>query len=306
MSLAPIVLFAFNRPEHTRRCLESLRANPLASASELFIHVDGPKPGAAPALVEKNAAVKRVIREQPWCGRVHFIEPEVNRTMPVAMVDNVTQLVNRFGRIIVLEDDLVLAPGFLQFMNEGLDLYADCPQVWGVEGYLYPIPPLATDTCFLGFTSTWGWATWARAWAGFNPSAEGLLAQIPPAERRRFNLGNSYDYHGLLVKCTTGSWKYWDVRWYASVFARQGLCLYPRQSMVRNIGHDNSGMHCLPDEDFQSQLILDAVRVTRQPIVEDRTARRRIIRYLWQKRGLDLIARIKRRLTGRSVRPAGV
>lgn len=305
MRLAPIVLFAFNRPEHTRWCLESLRQNPLAAESELFIHVDGPKPGAAASVRDKNLAVKRVIREQPWCGRVTYIEPEQNRTMPVAMVATVTELVNRYGRIIVLEDDLVVARGFLKYINEGLELYADRNEVWGVEGYLYPIKHIETDTLFLRFTSTWGWGTWARAWNGFIPSAETLLSQISPTEISQFNIGNSYDFHGMLVKCTTGSWKYWDVRWYASVFVNRGFCLYPRQSMVRNIGHDNSGMHCLADDIYQFQEILDEVRVTEQAVEENVLARKKVIRFLRQKRLLNLLARIKRVLSWRAPNPAG-
>jgi hypothetical protein len=293
VSLAPIVLFVYARPEHTRQCLESLMANDLAAESELFIHADGPKKDAPGQILEKIAAVREVIRARPWCGRVHFIEPAENRTMPVALVETVTRIVNQFGKIIVLEDDLVVSKGFLKYMNDGLELYADRKEVFGVEGYLYPIRKRCPETFFLPFTATWGWGTWARAWSYFNPSAEALLSMISKGERYRFNLNNSYDIHGMLVKCTTGSWKYWDVRWYASVFVHKGMCLYPKKSLVRNIGHDNSGMHCLQDDGYLYQEIADGVQVAVQEIEENAGVRRSVIRFFWKKRFLNLMVRIK-------------
>lgn len=259
-------------------------ANDLAADSELFIHVDGPKVSASEEVRAKNAAVKALIRQKQWCGKVHFIEPAENRTMPVALVDTVTKLVRNFGKIIVLEDDLVISRGFLRYMNEALELYADREEVMTVEGYLYPVGEIATETFFLRFVSSWGWGTWARAWNRFNPSAESLLEQIPRHRRRAFNLGNSYDFFAMLNKCATGTWKYWDIRWYASVFVSGGLCLYPRKSMVRNIGHDSSGMHCAQDEMYLTQEIEEEVRVVVQDRVENRGVRNRVIMFLWSKR----------------------
>ena len=167
-----------------------------------------------------------------------------------------------------------------------------------VEGYLYPVRQCPTETCFLGFTSTWGWGTWARAWNQFNPSAEALLEIIPKSKKWEFNIGNSYDFYGMLMKCVTGSWKFWDVRWYASVYVKRGMCLYPKKSLVRNIGNDTSGMHCLADAIFQLQEIGEGAEVVKQIVREDKTVRRRVAWFLWCQRMKNFRRRIISRLAG--------
>jgi GT2 family glycosyltransferase len=133
--LAPIALFTYNRPAHTRRTLETLAANPLARDSQLVAFSDGPRTGDE----GKVAEVRAVLRERAWCGEVRIAESPVNRGLAASIISGVTELLREHDRLIVLEDDLALSPGFLAYMNAGLERYAGDERVMSVAGYLPPL-----------------------------------------------------------------------------------------------------------------------------------------------------------------------
>src|SRR5882762_4319469 len=166
-TLAPIVFFAYNRPDHTRQVLESLSRNKLADESLLFIFIDGPKPTATEVDKAANEEVKKIVREKKWCKEVHITETKVNKGLIKAIVGGVTEIVNQFGKVIVMEDDLLLSPGFLKYMNDALTIYEDDPKVMHITAYSRPdidTSELKESTYFFYVTTTWGWATWKRAW----------------------------------------------------------------------------------------------------------------------------------------------
>jgi len=241
--VAPIALFVYNRPEHTRRTLDHLARNHLAGESHLHVFSDGPRTGADVAAVE---AVRRIIRAETRFASVTVREQFANRGLAASIVEGVTDLVARFGRVIVLEDDLLTAPAFLAFMNDALDRYAGNAAVMQISGYLAPIAAAHPERAgFLPLTSSWGWATWKRAWDRFDPSGSGhvRLAQ-EPALRQAFDAAGAYNYSGMLRDSLEGRNTSWAIRWYLSVFLEEGLVLYPGRSLVRNIGFDGSGVHC--------------------------------------------------------------
>lgn len=241
--VAPIALFVYNRPEHTRRTLDHLARNPLARVSRLHVFSDGPRIGEDDAAVE---AVRRIIWGETRFASVTVREQPANRGLAASVVEGVTDLVARYGRVIVLEDDLLTAPAFLGFVNDALDRYAAHAAVMQISGYLAPIKVQHPERAsFLPLVSSWGWATWKRAWDRFDPSGSGhvRLAQ-EPALRQAFDVGGAYDYSGMLRDSLEGRNTSWAVRWYLSVFLEEGLVLYPGRSLVRNIGFDGSGVHC--------------------------------------------------------------
>ena len=243
MTRAPIALFAYNRPEHTRQAVEALRRNRLASSSELHVFSDGPRtPEAAPRVRE----VRSYLRTIDGFASVKLHEREQNFGLAASVIDGVTRLCGVAGRVIVVEDDLLVAPGFLSYMNAALDRYGDEARVMQVSGYMFPVDMgAATDSFFLPFTTSWGWATWARAWAAFDPLMRGLEAlSRQRALKDAFNLGGAYDYYGMLRRQQRGEVDSWAIRWYFSVFMRNGLTLYPARTLVQNIGFDGSGTHC--------------------------------------------------------------
>lgn len=239
---APIAFFAFRRPSHTRRALESLSRCTLSNQSHLFIFCDGPRNTADDEVVRETRAVAR---EKKWCRTVEIIEHKANQGLARSIQDGVTQLCRQFGSVIVLEDDLILAQNFLEFMNQGLERYRNEEHVMQVTGYMYPVEIKEPgDAFFISHASCWGWGTWLRAWEKFESSAvlyERLLADSNL--RRRFNMDGSYPYFELLERQRSGRANSWGILWYQTIFLNEGLVLMPKKSLVQNIGSDGSGTH---------------------------------------------------------------
>lgn len=240
--LAPVALFAYKRPEHLRRAVDSLVSNPLASRTALVVFCDGPRDDAA---VEGVEAVRTLARTITGFASVEVVERDRNMGLAASITDGVGRLVGERGRTIVLEDDLVVAPRFLEFMNEALERYRDEERVMQVSGYMYPCPlPANGGSGFLPSISCWGWATWARAWRHYDPSLSSWnKIRSNPARLREFNMDGAYDYATLLKRQRAGEIDSWGVIWYLSVFAMHGLVLYPAASLASNTGFDGSGTH---------------------------------------------------------------
>lgn len=242
--VAPIAVFAFNRPEHLRRTLQSLMACQGFGNGPLTVFCDGPRDDRDRLAV---AATLDVARELLGTAADIRRAPE-NQRIFRAITRGVSSVLDEHDCVIVLEDDLELAPSFLRFMNDALRAYADDAKVLQVSGYMFNVPEFADRdrAVMLPFTSSWGWATWSRAWAMFDYSAAGWDRVVTDHRlRRRFNLGGSYDYASMLRHQMVDDPRYWDwdIRWYLSVFRREGMVVFPPQSLVRNIGHDGTGVH---------------------------------------------------------------
>lgn len=277
-ALAPIVLFAYRRPEHTLRLLESLSANPLASRSRLVVFCDGPKTSTEEPAVNE---VRRVAAARRWCGAVEIVAQQRHLGLAASVIRGVSAVLAEQERIIVLEDDLVLAPCFLDYMNAALEHYQATERVMQVSGYMFPLATRRLpESCLLPIISSWGWATWRRAWQHFDPEARDFawLAGQPDV-RRRFDLDGAYPFFDLLQRQRAGHVDSWAIRWYLSVFRRGGLTLFPGRSLVRNLGWDGSGTHCHVD-DLYDVALAERVPLTFPPHVEaDGAATRALIQF---------------------------
>ena len=251
MKKAPIAFFAYNRPNHTLRALTSLAENPEASQSELFVFCDAPR---KPEHWQGVEEVHSIVKSSQWCGSVEIIEHERNMGCAGSIIGGVTKVCNKYRKVIVVEDDLILSPGFLRYMNSALDLYESAEPVVQISGYMFPIEIVSeTDAFFLPFTTSWGWATWRRAWECFDREMSGFDLLKSNAElRHSFNLGGAYDYFGMIEQQKAGKVDSWAIRWYLSTFLNNGLTLYPRKTLVENAGFDGSGTHCGQASDTQS------------------------------------------------------
>jgi len=254
---APIILFTFNRPEHTRRALESLAQNSEFFSSPLFIYCDGARNIAESALVEET---RKLVRE--WHHPLKsVIERDRNWGLSKNIIDGVTNIVNKFGRIIVLEDDLVTSPYFLQFMNDGLRVYEQNDHVASIHGYVYPIDGLP-ETFFLKGADCWGWATWKDRWALFEPDGAKLLNELKSRHlTRRFDFNGAYPFTRMLAKQIAGNNDSWAIRWHASAFLKNKFTLYPGRSLAQNIGFDGSGTHCCGTGEFATVVTANPVKV---------------------------------------------
>ena len=242
MVLAPIALFVYNRPWHTRQTVEALLENELASSSMLFVFSDGPKGEQdAPAVQE----VREYIKGITGFASIEIVERDANCGLTDNIIDGVTRIINEFGKIIVLEDDMVTSPYFLRFMNEALEFYKDETEVWHVSGWNYPIDPEGLPDTFLWrVMNCWGWATWADRWQYYERGPKKLVGEFSKDEIKRFNLDGAHNFWGQVQGNVEGRIRTWAIFWYATIFKNDGLCLNPSQSLVQNIGHDGSGSHC--------------------------------------------------------------
>ncbi len=246
MSCAPIVLFVYNRPQHTRKTIEALRTNRLADQSELIVYSDGAK---GEADIHQVTEVRRLVRSISGFKKVTVIESENNRGLAASIIRGVTDVVNQYGRVIVLEDDIVTSPYFLTFMNGALNRYQHESRVMHIAGWGYPIDANGLgDASFIRVMNCWGWATWADRWQYFDKSPQALVDLFTPEMIERFDVGvRSSPFWGQVLANISGRLDTWAIFWYATIFLRDGLCLSPTVSYVRNIGHDGSGVNCGSD-----------------------------------------------------------
>jgi hypothetical protein len=240
-SLAPIALFTFKRPHHTQRTLEGLATNPDFMNSPLFVFCDGARnAGEADATRESRRVVTNF--QHP---RKTVVEAPTNLGLANSIISGVTRLCNEFGRVIVVEDDLVVSPAFLNYMNTALDKYASDERVLQVTAHMWPVKVACkSDAFFMPITNSLGWGTWKRAWDKFDRDAA-LWPSIAkdPARLRQFDLGGRFPFSEMLKKQLRGATDSWAIRWYLTVFACNGLVLYPAKSLLVNIGFDDAGTH---------------------------------------------------------------
>ena len=281
MTLAPIVLFVYNRVNHTQKTVESLQKNELASESELYIYSDEAKNKDAREGVDE---VRAYIEKIDGFKKVIIIKRKKNWGLADSIIDGVTTIVNEYGKIIVLEDDLLTSPYFLQFMNDALELYKDNNEVISVHGYQYPLKGSQNlpDTFFIKGSDCWGWATWARDWTVFESDGQKLLDELElRGLQKEVNFNNSINYTGMLKDQIKGKNDSWAIRWYMSAFLKNKLTLYPNQSLVQNIGNDSSGTNCNSTEQFFIKNLSKRPLVFDNPsqIVENFEARKLMERY---------------------------
>lgn len=268
MPYAPILLFVYNRPQHTMTLVESLQHNSLAADSHLIIYSDAAKKEEDRAAVEE---VRAYIRSITGFASVKIIEQTENKGLAQSIINGVSDTLRNSDRVIVLEDDLILAPYFLQFMNDALEMYKDEPRVGHIHACDFTQSPSLPDTFLVKWTGSWGWATWQRAWTHFNPNGQELLDELKRRKlTKRFDFGGKYGYTRMLRRQVEGKNNSWAIRWNASLFLKDILSLNAGKSLVHNNGFDGSGTHCGDDGLYASTLFREPLKVERiDPIRED-------------------------------------
>lgn len=281
-TLAPIAVFAYNRPDHLRQTLEALAKNDLAAESVLYIYCDGPKTTATDEEMRAIHAVREVAGSRNWCRHVTVVEARWNHGLADSIVRGVTEVVDRHGSVIVLEDDISTMPGFLKFMNTALQMYESDGQVMHISGMIFGTPAEPKETtAFLKILSCHGWATWKRAWRHYSHDIVDLCERLEAAgvSPDKFNIEGGAGFYNQLVRNRNGSLYTWAVRWYASWLLAGGYSLFPTRSLLKNIGHDGSGTHAAAS--FYNGEMVPYLSVTKIPIEENIDLRHEIDR-IWR------------------------
>ena len=299
MVLAPILLFTYNRLNHTRRCIEALQKNALSKESDLYIYSDAAKESSQQQAVNE---VRQYLYNLQGFKSITLIERNENWGLARNIIDGVTTQVNRYGKVIVLEDDLIVAPYFLQFMNDALETYKDEPKVGHIQACDFTQDSSLPETFLIKWTGSWGWGTWKRAWKHFNPNGKELLQKLEEQKLTHiFDFNGKYGFTRMLRRQIEGKNNSWAIRWNASLFLKDILSLNVGRSLVQNEGFDGSGTNCGGGGLYASHLYLSPLHVQKiSPIKENQEARQAFTRYyartnsFWAK----AIRRIKRTLKG--------
>lgn len=268
-SNAPIVLFAYNRPIHTQKVLDSLALCEEASQSELFIYCDGAKENVDEVGLNNIQEVRKIVNSENRFKQVIITVQEKNKGLANSIIYGVSEIVNRYGKIIVVEDDLLVSKGFLKYMNQALIMYEDDFEVGCIHAWNYYFKDIedCESTFFLKGADCWGWATWKHSWELFNSDAQFLLNQIVSNKQEyEFNRKNTHKFIQMLKDQIEGKVNSWAIRWHASLFCNDKYCLHPTKSLVNNIGFDDLGTHTINIE--LDQKPIDEIKLTKIKIEE--------------------------------------
>lgn len=239
---SPVALFVYARPDHARRTVEALLNNPDAPDSDLIIFSDAAKTSDKSAVVQE---VRCYVDSVQGFRSVTVYRRPFNFGLAKSIIEGVTQVLSEHDSVIVLEDDLITSPHFLAYMNDALTRYANDDRVISLHGYMYPVSDPLPEAFFLRGADCWGWATWRRGWALFNPDGQFLLDELRRQKLlNAFDFNCAYGYSAILRGQISGKNDSWAIRWHASAFLANKLTLYPGKSLVHNIGNDSSGTHC--------------------------------------------------------------
>lgn len=262
-NFAPIALFVYNRPKHTERTLKFLQQNELASESRLFIFSDGAKTTDDD---EKVKAVREFIKTVDGFKSIEIIESNTNMGLANSVINGVTKLTHTYGQVIVFEDDLISSPYTLTYFNEALNRYREEEKVMHIGAYMYVLEDKNLPHSFFYRAATsWGWATWARAWKNFNPDIDQLIKQFDAKKKHDFSIEGTMNFWNQMKDFKRGKNNSWAIRWYASIFLKGGLTLNPSQSLVNNIGHDGTGIHSGMNDIYN--VIINPKPITQFPTV---------------------------------------
>ncbi len=282
-NLAPIALFVYNRPEHTRRTISYLQKNLLADESRLFIFSDAPKTDDDKTKVEQ---VRNFIKDVSGFKSVKIIERKENLGLANSIISGVTQLVAEYGKIIVFEDDLLSSPHTLEYFNEGLNTYAKEEKVMHIGAYMYELADKKLPEAFFWRAATsWGWATWGRAWNHFEDDVDVLLNQFDKQKTDQFSINGTMNFWKQLTGFKAGKNNSWAIRWYASIFLKGGLTLNPSTSLIQNIGNDGSGTHSNKEDMYQVRIGRAAIKQFPTEIKENPQAYAAIKNFLKNRKG---------------------
>jgi len=263
--LAPIALFAYKRPDEVRQVLEALQANHLAADSELYIFSDGPR---SPADADKVEAVRAVLDTATGFRAVHRQYAETNNGLAKSIITNVTALLEKYRSVIVLEDDLLTSPNFLDYMNQCLQRYQGNPQVFSITGYSFPIDrPISylADAYAFPRTGSWGWATWSDRWQQADWAVSDYTAfRADPVRQQQFNQGGS-DRVRMLRRQQEGEINSWAIRWCYSQFKAGGFTIYPTESKIQNIGFSTESTNTNVFNRYRTRLDTGAQRTFMLP-----------------------------------------
>jgi glycosyltransferase involved in cell wall biosynthesis len=265
--VSPIALFAYNRPEKLKIAIESLANNELSGVSDLYVFVDGPKSTKDTFLIQD---VIGIIQGVNGFKSINLHTSEINLGLANSVRKGIDFVLSLAPTVVVIEDDLIMAPSFLQYVNEGLSRFKDDNRVASIQGYQYPIVPPLQKAVALRGADCWGWATWKDRWQSSIFDAKRLYEQIKLQNlESEFDLYGAMPYTQMLKDQIDGKIDSWAICWHASMFIKNYVSLYPVESLIINNGHDGKGTHGDKTRMFETKLGFWSIKTPWPNPVED-------------------------------------
>jgi len=275
--VSPIALFAYNRPDKLRIAIESLANNELSEVSDLYVFVDGPKSTEDTFLIQD---VIGTIQDINGFKSINLHTSETNLGLANSIRKGIDFVLSLAPTVVVIEDDLIMAPSFLQYVNEGLNRFKDDNRVASIQGYQYPIVPPLQKAVALRGADCWGWATWKNRWQSSMFDAKKLYEQIKLQNLQyEFDLYGAMPYTQMLKNQIDGKVDSWAICWHASMFIQSYVSLYPAESLVINNGHDGKGTHGDKSRMFDTKLGIWSINTPWPNPVEDVTYKNQLHKY---------------------------
>jgi hypothetical protein len=275
-----VVVFAFNRPLHLKKTLEALAHNIGSQEINLIIYCDAARNPEEQVSVDSTRKIASNLSE---FKEVKAILRETNYGLSRSIITGVSDQLREHDSIIILEDDMVTSPHFIQYMKSALDFYKHDERVISIHGYTYPVKGELPETFFLRGADCWGWATWRRGWKLFNPDGQYLLKELRNRKLlSKFDLGGAFKYSQMLEDQIQGKIDSWAIRWHASAFLENRLTLYPGVSLVHNIGNDNTGTHCKVTDRYNAPVSSKPIQISNISIEASKLALNEFQEYFYQ------------------------
>ncbi|PCI27954.1 MAG: sugar transferase [SAR324 cluster bacterium] len=258
-NLAPVILFVYNRLDETRSTIDALKSNFLAKESTLYIFSDATKKNTSDTNVLR---VRKYIKTIDGFKNVVIIERDENFGLAKSIIEGVSEIIKKFGKVIVLEDDLVTSKNFLCYMNQSLVAYKDREDIFSISGYTGALPSLKkyNSSTYLSYRpSSWGWATWVDQWKNIDWDIKDYDKFIENREEtKKFNRGG-VDMTRMLKHYKEGKNRSWAIRWAYAMYRENKLCIYPSISKIQNIGFGKNATHCVGINIYKTTLDLTSL-----------------------------------------------
>ncbi len=253
-TLAPIVLFVYNRLNETKKTIEALQSNYLASQSELFIFSDGPKSVAGKTKIDDVRAYLSTVK---GFKSVSVVEATKNKGLAKSIIEGVTEIVNKHKKIIVVEDDLITSRNFLDYMNQALSFYENSPEVITISGYTLSLPNLKNyeKDYYLGYrASSWGWGIWKDKWNNVDWTVSNYSDFITDKKKMNAFAAIGSDMPKMLRYQMEGKIDSWAIRLCYYQFEHQMFCVFPSVSKLKSIGFSKEATHTSGSTRFDTVL----------------------------------------------------
>ncbi|WP_291725901.1 hypothetical protein [Bernardetia sp.] len=268
--LSPIILFVYKRASHTKNVLQALSECVNANRTHLIIYSDGAKTNATSEDIQAIEETRKILKEFNREKHSHFSSIEIyeakqNKGLAKSVREGIDEQIEKYGKVIVLEDDIVPQKGFIKYMNDALEKYEAIQNVWGVSASAFPLAnenKVREQTFFLPVNSSWGWATWTDRWQKIDFDINSIFQKFEECliTEKKFNFGNYY-YYQILEAQKKQKIDSWAALFMANMFLNKGWFLFPKKSLVQNTGFDASGTHCTEEDLFFNTATTNFVEV---------------------------------------------